>query len=219
MNMIAPGSFEPDQPMTEWLTEPESDRRMKLLRTFEFRDPKFPAGTWVVPANYDGMDGASIPRALWSLVGSPYTGDYRRASIVHDYACDQNVPRSRADRMFYRACRAGGCSVGQSILLYIGVRIGAWLKGHRQFSALVADEEQDLGPRLFRSSAESRIENVYQRVAQKMALSQYFSLAQDSTQDDAEAIEPVVDAAIDEEFAREFAATSAVSQPLDDRPV
>jgi hypothetical protein len=29
--------------------------------------------------------------------------------------------------MFYHARRAGGCSIGQAILLYIGVRIGAWV--------------------------------------------------------------------------------------------
>jgi hypothetical protein len=28
--------------------------------------------------------------------------------------------------MFYHACRAGGCSIKQATLLYIGVRFGAW---------------------------------------------------------------------------------------------
>ena len=63
------------------------------------------------------MDGASIPRALWTLVGSPYRGDYRRASIVHDQACDDahgdKDKRRAADRMFYHACREGGCNINQ----------------------------------------------------------------------------------------------------------
>ena len=76
------------EPETRWLTEPnDPDRRMNLLRDFAFTDPEGKA--WAVPAGYDKMDGASIPRALWTLVGSPYTGDYRRASIVHDRACDE----------------------------------------------------------------------------------------------------------------------------------
>jgi hypothetical protein len=71
--------------------------------------------------------GTTTHRALWSTVGSPYTGDYRRASIVHDVACnDPAVPRRDADKMFYTACQAGGCSVVQAALLYAGVRIGAW---------------------------------------------------------------------------------------------
>jgi hypothetical protein len=61
------------------------------------------------------------------MVGSPYTDDYRRASIVHDVACDdQTVQRKDADVMFYHACLAGGCSFLQAKLLYAGVRIGAW---------------------------------------------------------------------------------------------
>ena len=29
-------------------------------------------------------DGASIPRYLWSIVGSPWTGNYPQAAVVHD---------------------------------------------------------------------------------------------------------------------------------------
>src|SRR5881227_4323515 len=114
-----------DEPRAIWLTEP-ADRKMKLLGTFWYldRDGK----QWLTPADYT-VDGASIPRALWSLVGSPYTGCYRRASIVHDKACDDagsNTGKRRAaDRMFYQACRTGGCSVKYSTVLYLGVRIGA----------------------------------------------------------------------------------------------
>ena len=113
------GAFSGD-PQTVWLTENSVDRRMKLLEIFNFADPE---GTiWDAPKEWS-IDGASIPRALWTLVGSPYTGDYRRGSIVHDVACDRaggdKKKRRAADRMFYHACRAGGCSVVQSILLFL----------------------------------------------------------------------------------------------------
>jgi hypothetical protein len=114
------GEFSAD-PRAIWLTEEEPDRRMQLLSEFWFRDPD--GRTWEAPLNYR-IDGASIPRALWTLVGSPYTGDYRRASVVHDKACDDakgnNAARREADRMFYHACRAGGCGVKEATLLYIG---------------------------------------------------------------------------------------------------
>ena len=119
------GEFSGD-PRTYWMTEAGSDRHMRLLEEFWFRDPD--GRVWTTPADY-WIDGASIPRALWTLVGSPYTGDYRRASVVHDKACDEAVgdptARRAADRMFYHACRAGGCAVIEATLLYIGVRIGA----------------------------------------------------------------------------------------------
>jgi len=119
-------------PKTEWLTNPGSaDREMKLLEDFWYIDPD--GKKWAAPKG-SVIDGASIPRPLWSTVGSPFTDDYRNASIVHDVACqkiDKFAPgadekRKEADRMFFYACLAGGCSQKQAEILYIGVRIGIW---------------------------------------------------------------------------------------------
>jgi len=114
------------EPCTIWLTENRPDRKMRLIEDFAFTDPD--GLTWLVPSGYE-VDGASIPKTLWALVGSPYTGDYRRASIVHDKACNDAAgdvtARKAADRMFYHACRAGGCSSEEANSLYLGVRIGA----------------------------------------------------------------------------------------------
>ena len=97
---------------------------MRLLNDFWYEDPE--NKRWSAPAG-SVIDGASIPASLWSLIGSPYTGEYRRASVVHDVACDDpNIPRKNADRMFYYACLAGGCSIYQARILYPGVRIGSW---------------------------------------------------------------------------------------------
>ncbi|MGY3088539.1 hypothetical protein ACVWYF_001572 [Hymenobacter sp. UYAg731] len=130
--MASFGDFSED-PQATWLTAPADaeDRRMELLRDFWYKDP---AGkTWKAPKG-SIIDGASIPAALWSTVGSPYTGPYRRASIVHDVACDAaaqaanpQAARAAADEMFYNACRAGGCPGWQAQLLYLGVRVGAQL--------------------------------------------------------------------------------------------
>lgn len=118
------GSFS-GTPKTEWLNQPGScNRDMKLLEDFWYDDPK--GRHWLAPA-WSVINGASIPEALWSTVGSPYTDNYRRASIVHDVACnDSAVKREDADEMFYFACLAGGCSLLQAKMLYAGVRIGAW---------------------------------------------------------------------------------------------
>ena len=115
------------EPGTIWETESGPDRTMTLLEDFWFRDSR--GRVWTASKG-SGIDGASIPKPLWSLVGSPYTGDYRRASIVHDVACviagDDQSARRAADRMFFEACREGGCNRREAIILYIGVRIGAW---------------------------------------------------------------------------------------------
>ena len=115
------------EPHTRWLTQSGRDRDMLLLDDFWFVDGN--NKRWDAPKK-SRIDGASIPRPLWALVGSPYTGDYRRASIVHDVACKAAVgneaARRAADRMFFEACREGGCTWWDATVLYVGVRIGAW---------------------------------------------------------------------------------------------
>ncbi|MDB5950663.1 MAG: hypothetical protein JWR65_2518 [Massilia sp.] len=111
-------------PKTEWLSETGDDRNMRLLETFCYIDPQ--GRRWEAP--YGAItNGASIPRTLWSSIGSPYTGNYRRASIVHDIAIHSPcIVRADADAMFYFACLAGGCMLREAKLLYAGVRVGTW---------------------------------------------------------------------------------------------
>ncbi|PHR06085.1 MAG: hypothetical protein COB29_10955 [Sulfitobacter sp.] len=118
------GSFS-GTPKTEWLIdESGKDRDMKLLEDFSYTDPD--GKIWLAPIS-SIINGASIPRPLWITVGSPYTDDYRRASIVHDVAVrSSSTSRKEADVMFYHACLAGGCSKSQARLMYTGVRIGSW---------------------------------------------------------------------------------------------
>lgn len=154
-------------PRTEWLTgDGMPDRAMRLLEEFRYEDPD---GTiWDAPEGYD-VDGASIPQALWTVVGSPYTGEYRRASIVHDNACDaagDDAGRRRAaDRMFYHACRAGGCGIRRATVLYIGVRIGAWTP---LVAAWQMAEAQAGEARLAPSAAEERMAADFRLVAEQV---------------------------------------------------
>ena len=135
---------------------------------------------WRAPAD-SVVDGASIPRALWTVVGSPYTGDYRRASIVHDVACDEaggnKRKRRAADRMFFHGCRAGGCSIWESTVLYLGVRVGAAVSDVPVWHAAASIETA--GPRTRRTADERRLEKDFQRISDHV-------LAQGDTDDPAE---------------------------------
>lgn len=159
----------PGEPETVWLTEAgRSDRHMRLLKSFWYKDWK--GRQWDALAG-TVVDGASIPQALWTLVGSPYTGDYRRASIVHDVACvgANTQQRRAADKMFFQACRDGGCNTVQAMILYVGVRIGAWAS----FSAAPMWVAPDLklagipseGPRLMKAREEERMERDFSTIA------------------------------------------------------
>ena len=146
------------EPEVVWLTEDGTpDRSVRLLKPLSFTDPK--NEEWKAPVDAV-VDGASIPRALWTIVGSPYTGDYRRASVVHDVACGEaggdKKKRRKADRMSH-ACRAGGCSIWQSIFFYLGVRVGAAAADVPVWQAAIATETA--GPRIRRTADEMKLED------------------------------------------------------------
>jgi hypothetical protein len=76
---------------------------------------------WPVPVDAK-VDGASIPRALWSLTGGPFEGKYRSASVIHDYYCDvRRKPWRAVHRVFYNAMRASGVSERRAKLMYAAV--------------------------------------------------------------------------------------------------
>lgn len=171
-------------PRTEWLAEAKADRNMRMLEDFWYDDPM--GRRWIAKAG-SVVNGASIPEPLWSSVGSPYTGDYRRASIVHDVACaTPEVVRREADEMFYWACLAGGCSPAQAKVLYLGVRIGSWASRAGVFT--LADTPAR--PRLANdnSRAELLVQAKYTLVADKLG----------STPNDF----ALIQAAVDEELGR-----------------
>lgn len=102
--------------LTEWL---DDARRMRLVEPFEYIDPS--NVRWPVPRG-TVVDGASIPQIFWSLIGSPFEGYYRNASVVHDFYCSTRIrPHVRVHRMFYDAMIASGVSTARAWLMYQAV--------------------------------------------------------------------------------------------------
>lgn len=93
---------------------------MVLRERFGFIDDD--GETWIAGAGCV-INGASIPRFLWPLVGAPYTGRYRNASVLHDVACQDQTHDSRdVHRMFWCCCRATGIGPVEAWLLWVAVR-------------------------------------------------------------------------------------------------
>ena len=87
----------------QWL---DDGRSMKLLKEFGYIDPN--GKKWNVPKNII-VDGASIPQLFWTLIGGPYEGSYRNASVVHDHFCVTKTESWQdVHLMFYNACITGG---------------------------------------------------------------------------------------------------------------
>lgn len=81
-----------------------------------------PDGTaWPVAAGAR-VDGASIPRLLWPLIGGPFEGKYRNASVIHDFYCANEVRLWRdTHRMFYEAMRCAGVGAAKAKVMYYSV--------------------------------------------------------------------------------------------------
>lgn len=94
-----------------------------LLKPIAYHRPD--GSIWPVPVGAK-LDGASIPRAFWTLIGSPLRGKYRDASIVHDHYC-VTEERSWSDthHMFHDAMRCSGVGTARaSVMFYAVYRFG-----------------------------------------------------------------------------------------------
>ncbi len=108
-----PWGYYTGAPVTRWNSD---GRSMTLLHEFRYTDPN--GLVWVAPA-WSIVDGASIPRPLWSFMGGPFEGKYRNASVLHDVAyTQQNRPPAECDRMFYHAMRCSGVSAVEAKTMY-----------------------------------------------------------------------------------------------------
>ena len=109
--------------ITQWLHADDGhpDRGMLLMSDLHYIDTggvKWSARTGQI------INGASIPRFLWAFIGPPFTGDYRRASVVHDVACDtRNRPHVDVHQMFCEAMAAAGVPGWKRHLMCAAVKI------------------------------------------------------------------------------------------------
>ena len=109
------GSY-PSRPKVEFDDE---GRIVTLLENFVYVDPV--EERWTAPKGAKA-DGASIPRPLWPLIGGPFEGKYRNASIIHDFYCSKrHKPWQKVHRMFYDAMITSGVGNAKAMIMYGGV--------------------------------------------------------------------------------------------------
>jgi len=94
-------------------------RTMELVQPFKYVDSQ--AVEWPVPS-LTHVDGASIPSVFWSIIGAPYTGKYREASVIHDYYCQTHSRHWKAvHRVFYDGMLARRVDPIQAKIMYLAV--------------------------------------------------------------------------------------------------
>ena len=103
----------------KWLEHP---RQMQLEQDFVFIDK---TGFRWCATKGSIVDGASIPKIFQTIIGSPFVGMYRRASVVHDVYCQtKSQPHKEVHKMFYNAMRLDGVNYIKAKTMYFAVRLG-----------------------------------------------------------------------------------------------
>ena len=112
------------QRVIDWLAGSPRDRAMELVESFDYIDRH---GTrWHARAG-SIIDGSSIPRPFWRVLGAPLDSDHRRPSVIHDvYYKLKSVPRKSVDIMFYEGMRCEGVPAWQAGVIYRFVRWFGW---------------------------------------------------------------------------------------------
>jgi hypothetical protein len=119
---------------TEW--HPKG-RDMTLLEDVKYIDP---TGREWIALKGEKINGASIPKAFWSVIGGPYEGPYRDASVFHDVGCsNRNQTWEDVHYMFYTAMRSKGVNEKKAKIMYAAVyRFGPRWKVIKTLSAPVS---------------------------------------------------------------------------------
>lgn len=94
-------------------------REMMLLSDFTYIDP---TGFHWVAQKGTIINGASIPSIFWPIVGSPFNGRYRFASVIHDaYCLYQTQTSNQTHYAFYLMMLAEGFSPSRARAFYNAV--------------------------------------------------------------------------------------------------
>ena len=144
----------------------DDGRQIRLLEKYTYIDPG--GEVWEVPAG-TVVDGASIPQLFWGLIGGPFEGKYRNASVVHDHYCRVRTRTAQdTHRTFYYGMRAMGVSEAQAKKMFWAVTtfgpnwqlVGPRDRGEESPPVAVAAPEVDLEDAATRARAEARFEEI-----------------------------------------------------------
>jgi len=118
-------------PVSEYELPFWADRKKKhykVVNELIYKDP-LTGKKIIIPKGFY-TDGASIPRWLWSVTGSPFAGNYIEAAVIHDFlyhlAIDKKLKlttRKHADDIFYQCMLEYGVPEREAKIKYRAVRL------------------------------------------------------------------------------------------------
>ena len=114
------------------ITQPYGKNRVILKQSFYYKCPKTQIETrTLVDFIFDGM---SMPRLLWSILGTPFSPQNIGPALAHDnlyrYAKDvygNKVTRSQADKVIVQALKMNDIGWFKRKTIWSGLRTGGWV--------------------------------------------------------------------------------------------
>lgn len=107
------------------------NHQWKLIRSFIYISKL--GGKIEAPIDFVS-DGASIPRFAWIIVGSPWSGVFPYAAVIHDFLYsklgkldNKTYTRYQCDKIFLEAMRVLGVSWWKRRIMYRAVRMWGWI--------------------------------------------------------------------------------------------
>lgn len=95
----------------------------QLVEEFYFT---FMGEGYIIPVGFRS-DGASIPRPLWPIVGSPFSPKLLEAAFVHDYLYRNGYDRYYSDCKFREILIANRVNKSRAEVMFKGVRAFGWI--------------------------------------------------------------------------------------------
>lgn len=97
----------------------------KLIRPFIYHSEI--GGEIEVPIDFIS-DGASIPRLSQVIVGSPWSGKFVEAAVIHDWGYHiQKLPRKKVDLIFLEAMKILKVPFWKRRVIFRAVRMFGWI--------------------------------------------------------------------------------------------
>lgn len=96
---------------------PHNKELYKLNSSHTF---KFNGAEITIPKGFV-TDGASIPKAVWSIIGHPFMPRFVEAAVVHDFCVVNQFNGSARDKLFYETLISNGVKKWRAKAMYWAV--------------------------------------------------------------------------------------------------
>lgn len=107
---------------TSWIFDWDSNTEYEIETELRYTDDS--GHLWTIRPG-DRFDGASIPRVLWPIIGSPMRGDYVVASAFHDIYLGRKTRDSKdVHKLFCEMLHYSGVPLAKRNAMCLGVKVG-----------------------------------------------------------------------------------------------